>query len=184
MKVPVHRKIDAAHIPKSWKSMYHAQSIFLLLVLFAVHVLVIAAYFVQGQNVPKFASLFVMLFLLDVLAVWFIFFLPNFPKESGCLEFQEESVRFHTGSGFSQYIRYAEVAKISIGMCPEIFTRMETKSKYCPKETWAEIYGERYIVAADRERIPLFACAYDDAVWNFLKEKYRNTAVTFHEESV
>ncbi len=184
MKVPVHRKIDEKRMPKSWKPMYRAQSIFLLLVLFVVHVLVIAAYFVKGQDFPKFAGLFVMLSLLDVLAVWFMCFARNFPKVSGCLEFQEESVRFHTGSGFSQYICYAEVAKISIAMCPEIFTRMETKTKYCPKETWAEIYGERYIVASDRERIPLFACTYDDAVWNFLKEKYRNTAVTFHGESV
>lgn len=184
MKVPVHRKIDAKCIPDSWKSMHRAQGIFLLLSLFVVHVLVIAAYFVQGQNVPKFAPLFVMLFLLDVLYVRFMCFAQYFPKESGCLEFQEECIRFHTGSGFSQYIRYSEVTKVSVGMCPEMFTRMETKTKYCPKETWAQIYGERYIVAIDRERIPLFACTYDDAVWDFLKEKYRNTAVTFNGESV
>lgn len=183
MKVPVHRKIDAKRIPNSWKSMHRAQGIFLLLSLFVVHVLVIAAYFVQGQNVPKFAPLFVMLFLLDALAVWFMCFAQNFPKESGYLEFQEDCIRFHTGSGFSQSIRYALVAKVSIGTCPEIFTRMETKTKYCPKETWAQIYGDRYIVAIDRERIPLFACTYDDTVWNFLMEKYRNTAVTFNGES-
>lgn len=184
MKFPVHRKIGTKRIPKSWKTMHRAQSIFILLVLSAVHAFIFAAYFVQGQNLPQFAPLFVMLFLLDGLAVWFMCFAQNFPKTSGCLEFQEEAVCFHTGSGFSQYIRYAEVAKVSVGMCPEIFTRMEMKNKYCPKETWAEIYGERYIVAADRERMPLFACTYDDAVWDFLKEKYRNAAVIFDEESV
>lgn len=52
MKVPIHRKIDTKRIPKSWKPMHRAQSIFIQLVLSAVHAFVFAAYFVQGQKNP------------------------------------------------------------------------------------------------------------------------------------
>lgn len=182
MKVPVHKKITTERIPAIAAADYHRKMlpVYLMMSLFlGVEIWMIC----RNGIIVLLTGPFTLLWVGVV--IWMLFVRSPFPKTFGEL-YLEDKIRFY--HGLPQYFAYTEVAVLHIGSCPPEFTIAKPGPRGGPREyyqpeQWAAIYGDRYIIAENADGHPLFACTYNEEVYQLLVQRCSETTSCLFDEA-
>lgn len=171
MKVPVHQKIDPKRVPDIVAEKYYKR----MLPVYGIFILMLIAEVCTGQITSPFVILW------TGIRVYGIFFAPPFRNTIGELHLEDAITFYHN---LPQQIQYEEIAVLHIGNCPQEFTvAKRRKVEYYTQDEWAAIYGDRYIIAENADGHSLFACTYNEEVYQLLVQRCSETASCLFDEA-